>query len=464
MTKRRRMDKIKARNKKQVDFSQGKILFPIIAFSMPVLIGNIFSALYNVVDSVIVGKFVGSYALAAVNASFAITMMCTAVYAGFGMGCAVLIGQLYGAKQYGELNKAAATALLGAATVGATMSVIGILASKPILLLINTPSDIIGQADIYLKIILCGCASQVLYFMGSGLIRALGDSKTPMYFLVICAVINIILDIVFIVFFDMKCAGVALATLIAQTFSAVLVVRQILTGNYGITLTRKEWKIDLGMLKRILKVGIPRAIQQLADSIGLLVIQSFANSFGTDFVAVNGIIQKMDTFALLPMRAVGETVTMFNAQNLGAGKYSRIREGNRKSMGMTFLIGLAIGLFFFFEVDVIFNLFLSKSDPSYAIILKMGRECVRVLAFFYTVYGIQQVLSAIMAGIGDTRSVMVIGIICIVIRVVLTYCLAMPAKQYQNLFWATNIYNLLFMAGTFICYKFKTKKWEQKNA
>lgn len=457
------MVKTNVQNKKQVDFSEGKILLPIIAFSMPVLIGNIFSALYNVVDSIIVGRFVGSYALAAVNASFAITMMCTAVYAGFGMGCAVLIGQLYGAKKYEDLNKATATALLGAVAVGLMMSVIGILASKPILLLINTPPDIIGQADIYLKIILCGCASQVLYFMGSGLIRALGDSKTPMYFLVICAVINIILDIVFIVIFDMKCAGVALATLIAQTFSAVLVVRQILKGNYGVNLTLKEWKIDPEMLKRILKVGIPRAIQQLADSLGLIVIQSFANSFGTDFVAVNGIIQKMDTFALLPMRAVGETVTMYNAQNLGAGKYKRIKEGNRKSIGLTFMIGLAIGTFFFLSVDLIFNLFLSKADPSYVIIIKMGRACVRVLAFFYTVYGVQQVFSSIMAGIGDTRSVMIIGIICIAVRVVLTYYLAMPTHQYRNLFWATNIYNTLFMLGTYICYKTKTRKWSKSN-
>lgn len=453
----------KVQKKKQIDFTSGEIIKPIIIFSLPVLMGNIFSALYNVVDSVVVGKFVGSYALAAVNASFAITMMCTAVYAGFGMGCAVLIGQLYGAKKYEDLNKATATALLGAALVGAVMSVIGLVVSNPILLLINTPDDIIGQANIYLKIVLCGCAFQVLYFMGSGLIRALGDSKTPMYFLVFCAITNIILDLVFVIGLDMKCAGVALATIISQFFSAILVVHRILKGNYGISLTWKDCRISVDMLKRILHVGIPRAIQQLADSLGLIVIQSFANSFGTNFVAMNGIIQKLDTFALLPMRAIGETVTMYNAQNLGAGKYDRIKEGNKKSIALVFCVGLSIGLFFFFAVKMVFSLFLSTSDPGYHDIVRMGKECVRILAFFYSVYGVQQILSAIMAGMGDTKPVMLIGLCCIIIRVGLTYWMAMITRQYQNLFWSTNIYNTIFMTGTLIYYNFKMSKQKRNS-
>ncbi|MGN1141556.1 MAG: MATE family efflux transporter [Oliverpabstia sp.] len=447
------------RNKtKQIDFTSGAILQPIILFSLPVLMGNLFSALYNVVDSVVVGKFVGSYALAAVNASFAITMMCTAVYAGFGMGCAVLIGQLYGAKKKEDLNRAAATSLMGAVIVGLTMSVIGLTLSRPILILINTPADIIGQADVYLKIALCGCASQLLYFMGSGLIRALGDSKTPMYFLVFCAVTNIILDLVFVLFFDLKCAGVALATLISQFLSAILVVRQILTGNYGIHMTRKDWRIDREMLGRILYVGIPRAVQQLADSLGLIIIQSFANSFGTNFVAVNGIIQKLDTFALLPIRAVGETVTMYNAQNLGAGKYGRIKDGNRKSMALVFFVGLSIGIFFFFGTDLVFRLFLSVKDPGYVDIVRMGKVSIRILAFFYSVYGVQQILSSIMAGIGDTRPVMAVGVVCIVVRVVLTYFSAMVTRKYQNLYWSTCAYHTMFMMGTLLFYKLGTWK------
>lgn len=444
----------KDRPARQVNFTTGAIMQPIILFSVPVLMGNMFSALYNVVDSVVVGQFVGSYALAAVNASFAITMMCTAIYAGFGMGCAVLIGQLYGARRMEDLNRAAATSLLGAVIVGLIMSVVGLVLSHPILILTNTPADILEQADIYLKIAMCGCASQLLYFMGSGLIRAMGDSRTPMYYLVFCAVVNTVLDLLFVLGFGMKCDGAALATVISQFLSAILVVRRILTGNYGINLHRRDWRIDREMLGRILYVGIPRAVQQLADSLGLLVIQSYANSFGTNFVAVNGIIQKLDTFALLPIRSVGETITMFNAQNLGAGRYDRIRSGNRKSMVLVFLVGLAIGAFYYCGTSLIFRLFLSTNDPGYSEIVQMGRVSIRILAMFYCVYAVQQLLSSIMAGVGDTRPVMLIGIVCIVIRVAMTYYSAMVTREYQNLYLSTGIYYILFMLGTMLCYRF----------
>lgn len=446
---------------KQMDFTKGPILKPMIVFSLPVLFGNIFSALYNIVDSVVVGQFVGSYALAAVNTSFSISMICTAVYAGFGMGSAVLIGQLFGAGRKEDLSRGAATALLGALLVGGAMSCVGLLCSRPLLILINTPDEILEAANSYLRITFCGCAPQLLYFMGSGMIRGLGDSKWPTVFLVICALINIVLDLYFVVSLGLGVAGVALATVIAQTVCAVLVVWRIAFGGYGVTFTKKNFRIHGDMMRRILYVGVPRAIQQLADSIGLVIIQSFANSFGTDFVAVNGIVQKIDTFAMLPIRSVSETIIMFNAQNLGAGKNERAKKGNRMILFVIFLCGLATGVLLWIFTKDLFRIFISTSDPSYENILSTGEKSIRILAFFYSVYAVQQAFISIMNGIGVTLPVMYIGLVCTAARVLITYLLAMPTRQCLNLYWATDICNTMLMTGIWLYYRFGS--WEKNS-
>ena len=185
---------INSKKTKQYDFTQGAIFIPIVSFSLPILFGDLFSALYNIVDSVVVGQFVGSGALAAVSSSFAITMVCVAVYAGFGMGSSVVAGQLFGAKDKENLDKAIATAYSGAIIVGLVMSVIGLIISMPLLKLINTPSEILSDASIYLRIYFCGCTTQLLYYMTSGIMRGIGDSRTPMIAIIFCALLNIVLD------------------------------------------------------------------------------------------------------------------------------------------------------------------------------------------------------------------------------------------------------------------------------
>ena len=309
---------INSKKTKQYDFTQGAIFIPIVSFSLPILFGDLFSALYNIVDSVVVGQFVGSGALAAVSSSFAITMVCVAVYAGFGMGSSVVAGQLFGAKDKENLDKAIATAYSGAIIVGLVMSVIGLIISMPLLKLINTPSEILSDASIYLRIYFCGCTTQLLYYMTSGIMRGIGDSRTPMIAIIFCALLNIVLDIVFVVVVHWGCAGVAIATVISQAISAVFVVRKILSGRYGIKISRKDFRLHKDILEKILRIGIPSAIQSLVNSIGLLIVQSYANSFGTNLVASNGIIQKLDSFTQLPINALGQTITMFNAQNVGA--------------------------------------------------------------------------------------------------------------------------------------------------
>lgn len=448
-----------SKKRKQHDFTQGDILKPIIVFSLPVLFGDIFSALYNVVDSVVVGQFVGSGALAAVNSSFAITMVCVAIYAGFGMGASVVAGQLFGAKNFEDLNKAISTAYIGALIIGITMSVVGLVISTPLLNAINTPAEILKDADIYLKIYFCGCTTQLLYYMTSGIMRGLGDSRTPMQAIIVCALLNIVLDLVFVIYFQMGCAGVAIATVIAQAISAVLVVSKMLLGNYDIRFTRKTFRLHTNMLAKILRVGVPSAIQQLVNSVGLLIVQSYANSFGTNLVASNGIIQKLDSFTQLPIMAVGQTITMFNAQNLGAGRMDRVKVGNRKMMGFNIAVGALVGILLYFGVEPLYRLFISPADAGYQQIIEIGRNSIHILAFFYWILALQLGFGSILRGAGAATPVMVISIVCVAIRIPLTYLFAMETGMYQGLYWATSVFNTIFAAGMMLYYRFG--KWDQ---
>lgn len=444
---------------KQHDFTKGDITKPIILFSLPVLFGDIFSALYNVVDSVVVGQFVGSGALAAVNSSFAITMVCVAIYSGFGMGSSVVAGQLFGAKDFKDLNKAISTSYIGAFVIGIAMSIVGIIISTPLLYAINTPAEIMSDADIYLKIYFCGCMTQLMYYMTSGIMRGLGDSRTPMIAIIVCAILNIILDLMFVINFHMGCAGVAIATVISQAISAVFVVTKMLLGSYGIQFTRKSFRMYPDMLRKILDVGVPSAIQSLVNSIGLLIVQSYANSFGTNLVASNGIIQKLDSFTQLPIMAVGQTITMFNAQNLGAGLKDRVKEGNRKMMAFNIAVGVIVGVALYVGVEPLYRLFISQGDAGYTEIVEIGRNSIHILAFFYWIVALQLGYGSILRGAGAATPVMVISIVCVVVRVPVTYLLAMATGRYQGLYWANNVFYTLFAVGMMLYYRFG--KWDQ---
>ncbi len=444
---------------KQHDFTQGEILKPIILFSLPVLFGDIFSALYNVVDSVVVGQFVGSNALAAVSSSFAITMVCVAIYSGFGMGSSVVAGQLFGAKNFDDLNKAISTAYIGALFIGITMSVVGIVISTPLLHLINTPPEIMADADIYLKIYFCGCTTQLFYYMTSGIMRGLGDSHTPMVAIIVCAVLNIVLDLLFIVWLHMGCAGVAIATVISQAVSAVLVVSKMLRGGYGIRFTRKTFRLNTAMLINILKVGVPSAIQSLVNSIGMLIIQSYTNSFGSNVMASNGIIQKLDSFTQLPINAVGQTITNFNAQNLGAGLKERAKQGNRQMMVFNIAVGVIVGVVLYFSVEPLYRLFINPGDPGYEQIVEIGRNSIHILAFFYWVMAVQLGIGAILRGAGAALPVMVITIVCVFIRVPIVYLFAMKTGAYQGLYWANNVFNTIYAVFMLAYYRFG--KWDR---
>ena len=434
---------------RQTDFTAGPIIKPMILFSIPLILGDLFNALYNVVDTVVVGQYVGAAAVAAVGCCFAITMVCVSVFAGFGMGSGILTAQMFGAKRQDQLTATINTAYIGGFVVGTTMIVVGEILAVPLLKLLKTPESIMGMATQYLRIYLLGCTGQLFYYMGSSMLRGMGDSKWPTYALVFCAVLNIILDLIFVVAFHWDCAGVALATVISQLLSGIAVLIRIYKGGYGIHVTKQNFRIDPTVLKMILKIGIPGGMNMLVTTAGMLVIQRFANSFGEALVATNSIIQKIDSFALLPIMSLCTALTTFVGQNLGAGEDKRCDEGIKKITVIIVLIGAVIGIVGFLLSPVLCRLFVKDAD-----VISLGAQAIRILAFFYVVYALGMSLSYTIEGAGATQPVMIISAVGILLRVAMCYLLAMRTGRWQGLFWATNI-NFVYMAVVYLIYVWK---------
>ena len=306
------------------DMTNGSITKKLLLFALPVMGGQIFTQLYNVVDSIVVGNFVGEEALAAVNGSFAVQMICNSIFAGLGMGSSVVCSQYYGSGKTKELSSTVNTTFFLALLIGAILTVVGLLISRPLLVLLNTPENILDDSVTYLRIVFIGSIGHLFYTMGANVLRGLGDAKWPMYFLIVCSLINVVLDLVFVICFHWDVAGVAWATIIAQFISAVGVVIRIAKGGYHVTVNKDTFRLDGRKALTIARIGIPTAITMLVSSAGMLVIQSFANGFGSNFVATMGVAMKIDGFAMLPLQSLGQAITTFVGQNYGAKKLDRL--------------------------------------------------------------------------------------------------------------------------------------------
>ena len=421
------------RSARNIDFTSGPIVKQLIQFTIPAFIGNVFSALYNVVDTIVVGQFVGSSALAAVSCSFAITMVCVSIYAGFGFGSSVLTAQTFGAKRFDRLNDTINTAYIGAFCVGTLMIVVGELVASPLLRLLNTPETIMKMASSYVRVYFLGSTGQIFYFMGSGMLRAMGDSKWPTYALVLCAVLNILLDLLFVVVFHWDCAGVAAATIIAQYISAILVLFRAYGGGYGIKFDRKTFRPDFIILKQIFKLGIPNSLQMLGTSIGTLILTRFANGFGEDVVATNGIVQKVEQFSLMPAMSMGTAVQMFVGQNMGAGEDKRCNEGIRKITILIIGLSLVVTAVCMGGARLLCRAFVSEEA-----VIAMGAEAIRLAALFYAFHALQVSLGGVLQGAAATRPIMYISFVGIAARVAMCYLFAVRTGHWQGLVWASN--------------------------
>ncbi|WP_418976295.1 MATE family efflux transporter, partial [Anaerotruncus massiliensis (ex Liu et al. 2021)] len=306
------------------DMTAGSPSKILVTFALPMILGNVFQQLYNIVDSVVVGNFVGSDALAAVGASYPVTFLFIAVATGASIGCSVVISQFYGAKRITEMKSSVFTALTSMMTLSALLLLAGLLLARPLLLLMRTPGNIFSDADAYLRIYVAAVPFLFLYNTSTAAFNALGDSRTPLWLLMLSSVTNIFLDLLFVIRFGMGVPGVAWATLIAQALASLLAFFVLLRRLRRMPCEGKPHVFECERLRHICRVAVPSIVQQSIVSFGALFVQALVNGYGSDVIAGYTAATKIDSIAIMPMLNVGNAVSSFTAQNIGAAKPGRV--------------------------------------------------------------------------------------------------------------------------------------------
>ena len=393
------------RKKKTVDMTQGNITRHIISFALPLLVGNVFQQLYNMVDTWVVGNFVSNEAFSAVGTVGPIVNMLIGFFLGLSSGAGVVISQNYGAKRFDEVEKAVHTAVVMTLILGIAFTFLGVGMTPFMLQLMKTPDNVLPESTAYLTIYFSGIMGLMLYNIGAGILRAVGDSKRPFYYLVVCAILNTVLDLLFVIVFQMGVKGVALATIIAQSISAILVILALLRTDECVKLNLKKLTIHWSLLKKIITVGIPASIQMAITGFSNIFVQSYINYFGADCMSGWTAYGKIDQLLFLPMQSIALAATTFVGQNLGCNQVERAKKGIGRALAIaaTATVILMIPVIIFAAPLVSF--FNSKPE-----VIAYGTKLLKWLSPFYILCCFNQVLSGALRGAGITRAPMVIMI------------------------------------------------------
>lgn len=391
------------------DMTQGSIVKQLIQFSLPLMLGNVFQMLYNTVDSVVVGNFVGTQALAAVGSTTMIVNIMVFFFNGFATGASVVIARRFGARDQQQLHTAVQTTMATTFALAVFFTVIGLIGVEPMLRLMATPEDVFGEAAIYLRIYIAGFSGLVIYNMCSGILRAVGDTTRPLYFLILTSVLNIVLDLFFVLKLHMGIAGVAYATIISQFVSAGLTLLLLSSTRDIYRLNWKGLSINTQVLGQIVAVGLPAAIQSVITSFSNVFVQSYINAFGSQCMAGWSAYNKLDQFILLPMQSLAMAATTFVSQNIGANQQKRASKGTvasvSLSLGVTAVIILAVCIF----AAPAITLF----TPDEAVI-EFGVLFVRTNFVFLLFNCVNHVLAGALRGRGDSTAPMAIMLITFV--------------------------------------------------
>lgn len=377
--------------------TEGVIWKQLLIFFFPILVGTFFQQLYNTVDAIVVGRFVGKEALAAIGGSSGqILQFVIGFFTGLTSGMSVSVSQFYGAGDREALNDHLHTAYAFSILGGIILSVLGIIFSKKLLLMMNTPSELMKSSLTYLHIAFAGILFMLIYNMGSAVLRALGDSKRPLIYLVICCFINIVLDLLFVLVFKMGVAGAAIATLIAQAVSAILVTAALMRSDDIYRLELGKIKIHMHALKKQLYIGVPGGLQSTMYNIANIMTQTAINNFGTDTAAAWAAYGKLDGIFWMISGAYGIAITTFVGQNFGAGKMDRVRKSIRTSILMYTLSTLVLAAFFIPLRSGLFGIF--TSDPH---VVQIGSDMLMVIAPFYITFMLVEIFSGALRGLND---------------------------------------------------------------
>lgn len=381
---------------KSNQITEGVIWKQLLLFFFPIVFGTFFQQIYNTADTVVVGRFVGKQALAAVGGSASqMVNLLVGFFVGLSSGAAVIISQFYGAKDEKNVRVTLHTAFAFSVAGGVILTIVGIGLSKPVLYWMNTPEDVIADSVTYLYIYFCGMIFNLIYNMGSGILRAVGDSKRPLYVLIVTCILNIILDVVFVVAFDMGVAGVAVATILSQAVSAGIVVWLLVKSTEMYRLVPREIKVQGKSLKSILRIGVPAGMESVMYGISNLVIQVFVNGLGTDTVAAWGTLAKVDAIFWMVINAFSIAITTFVGQNYGAGKFARMRKSVKVCLAMSFVSAAVISVALILASEPIYRLFTTDEN-----VIKIGVHMIRFMLPAYSVFVIVGILSGALRGAG----------------------------------------------------------------
>ncbi len=424
------MKKIRSRS-----MTEGVIWKKIILFSIPLLIGNIFQQLYNTVDSYVVGNYVGDDALAAVGASGPLINLLISFFMGISTGAGILVARYYGGRKHEEVSETVHTFMAFSLLISLFLTFIGLCLSPYILRWLKTPAEIMPQATSYLRVYFWGSLFLIVYNSGSGILRAVGDAKNPLIYLIISSLINITLDLLFVIRYDMGIFGVALATLIAQMVSAIMVVIHLrrIEDSYQLVFNKLHFHLD--KLYEIIRLGIPTGVQQTVVSFSNVLVQSYVNSFGEIAMAAVSAADKFNAFLSMPINSFNLAITTFTGQNLGAGKKDRVLKGIHTTIVIAFITITIVGIPTYLYAEDLIAVF--SKNPK---VMQYGARQLRIMLPFYTFLSVNNILSGALRGAGKTAVPMVIMITSFtVIRQIFLFIAMRINRSIDMVFWSYSV-------------------------
>lgn len=444
-------------NKSQIIMTEGSIWKKMLLFAFPIFLGQLFQQLYNTADSLIVGNFLGSQALAAVSSSGNLIFLMIGFFNGMSMGASVVISRLFGAQIYEKMQETIYTTVALAFLIGAILTALGPMLSPILLAWMQTPSEVMAQSNLYFSIYFLGSLGLILYNFLSGIMRAVGDSTTPLYFLILSSLLNVALDIVFITRFHMGVEGAAYATIIAQFISAFLSLLVMFRKNASYHIDLLRIRFYKGCMSEILRYGFPTGIQNSIISIANVVVQSNINAFGAMAMAGCGAYSKIEGFAFLPIMSFNMAISTFVSQNIGANHIQRTYDGAKFGILCSVLCAQIIGIMMIFSARWVISLF----DPNPEVIT-FGAERIYCNCWFYFLLAYSHAVASVLRGGGKPTIPMYIMLICwCALRIGF---LMITGAFFQNIWFVYWVYPLTWSASS-ICfwYYFRSKSWLIEN-
>ncbi|MBC1398117.1 MATE family efflux transporter [Listeria fleischmannii] len=438
------------------DMTKGNPTKLIFYFAMPMLLGNLVQQLYIMIDAVIVGKFVSVDALAAVGSTGAINFFMISLIIGLMSGIAVVVAQYFGFQDYNKLKDVIATASIAVLVAGIVFTILGLLLAKPLLILLQTPENIMDDATVFLTTLFIGILPMSLYNGVSAILRALGNSITPLVFLIFSSLMNIVLDFVFVVWMNYGVQGAAWATVLSQVIAAILCLYYAYKHVPYMRIERQRFKIHKPLLKEMIRIGLPSGLQGAFISIGNMAIQSLINGFGATVVAAYTAASRIDSLTYQPGIAFGAASSTFAAQNVGAGKLDRVKKGFWSGIKVVTITSLLITIIVQLFAKQFLLLFVDGKEKE---VIEIGMGYLLIVSLFYVVVGILFVVRETLRGTGDALVPLMMGIFELVSRLVIGFALS-KIMGYEGLWWATPV---AWVTATALgLWRYKSGAWKRK--